>query len=323
MTLKDQKKNRYKDRKEYSKDFIETLANKTIFSESGFINPFNGKKYSTFANLKRSMSMVMGKKSMHYYSFLINKPMCDVCKCYMNYDEYCKRSIRCISCSYSKDGKMTKVWTEESRAATNEKISKKAKDRAKTEEGILFYKRLGGHNSKNLKLYFQTPEGKEQIENSAKKQSKTLKEKIKKGEFTPNITNSWTKWDAKIILPNGETKKFRSSWEACFWFSNKHLQYEKIRIPYEVDGENKIYIADFFDEENNIVYELKPKSHWMKQNKKLQGAINYCVTNDIDFIWINEYNIMEYIDCSLFEGDNAKQLNMMMKGVITNEKVED
>jgi hypothetical protein len=323
MTLKDQKKNRYQNRKEYSKDFIENLANKNDFSLVGFVNPFNGKKYSTFANLKRSMAMVMGEKSMHYYSFLINKPTCDICKCYMDYDEYCVRPIRCNSCSYSEDGKMRKIWSKESRATTNKKISKKAKARAKTEEGILFYKKLGDHNSKNLKLHFQTPEGKEQIRNTAVKQSKTLKEKIKNGEFTPNITNSWAKWDAKIILSNGKTKKFRSSWEACFWFSNQHLQYEKMRIPYEIDGESKTYIADFFDAEKNIVYELKPKSHWMSQNIKLQGAIDFCIKNGIDFIWINEYNIMEYIDCSLFKNHNVEQLNMMMKGVIINEKAKD
>lgn len=43
-----------------------------------------------------------------------------------------------------------------------------------------------------------------------------------------------------------------------------------------------------------------------------------------DFIeTLVKYNMIEYIDCSLFKGDNAKQLNMMMKGVIINEKTED
>jgi len=43
--------------------------------------------------------------------------------------------------------------------------------------------------------------------------------------------------------------------------------------------------------------------------------ISYCIKNDIKFIWINEYNIMNYIDESKFKGKNKKQLNKLKQGI--------
>ena len=52
--------------------------------------------------------------------------------------------------------------------------------------------------------------------NSCKdKISNALKEKIKNGNFTPCITNSWS--NSKCLYKD---KKFRSTWELMFYFYN-------------------------------------------------------------------------------------------------------
>jgi hypothetical protein len=321
---KDQKKNRYKNRESFSKEYLETLSADYSVSKKEFTNPFTNKKYENIGNLKRSLAMKMSEESLHYYIFLITKPECDVCKNEItDYIDYCKRSFRCQICTYNSNGKIKKVWSKEARKSANEKISKRKKEYAKSSAGKENYKKVGKRNSEFLKEYFQTTEGKEQIENSSKKQSATMKKKIRNGEFTPNITNTWTNWDAIIYLDNGDVKKFRSSWEAAFWYSNQHLKFEYMRIPYILEGEMHVYIADFFDEETNTVYEIKPKGQWLNQNNKMQKAITYCLENNIDFVWINEYNIMKYIKKEIFFDENLKQLEKMMSGVIHYDEIEN
>ena len=71
-----------------------------------------------------------------------------------------------------------------------------------------------------------------------------MKRKIANGEFTPCVTNSWSR--SKCYMDN---IPFRSSWEVMFYSLNKHLKYEVTRVPY-IGLDNKIhnYILDFTDE---------------------------------------------------------------------------
>ena len=148
------------------------------------------------------------------------------------------------------------------------------------------------------------------------KQLQIMKDKILSGEFTPNITNSFTHWNAKIHICN-EIRKFRSSWEACFWLSNQHLKYENVRIPYiDKNGINRVVIPDFNDTINNIIYEIKPKKYFLIQKEKIDATIKYCIDNNLEFKWINEYNILEYINESVFSDENYQQLLKMKKGLI-------
>ena len=141
-----------------------------------------------------------------------------------------------------------------------------------------------------------------------------MREKIAKGEFTPHITNSRTHWTAEIIL-DGAVTKFRSSWEACFWLSNMHLSYETYRIPYSLDGVDRTYIADFYDYETNTLYEIKPSGRWVKESDKMQKVVAFCQKNNVKFIWVNEKNIMKYIDKTKFNEDNISQYHMLLKGI--------
>jgi hypothetical protein len=121
------------------------------------------------------------------------------------------------------------------------------------------------------------------------KMSIIMKNKILNGEFTPCITNSWTKWTSYAIL-NGTVKKFRSNWEAVFWLLNTECHYEKIRIPYKLSNNDKIYIVDFCDDSNKILYEIKPHSQLnsAKNCEKIKSAIEWCEKNGWKYIVITD-----------------------------------
>jgi hypothetical protein len=174
--------------------------------------------------------------------------------------------------------------------SSNEARSKNSKAKLAyyaTDVGILDREK----KSNRMKRFYKTDEGKIHKRMCCIKQSDTMKTKIRNGEFTPPITNTWTHWNAQIVQDN-IIKKFRSSWEACFWFCNQHLEYETIRIK----GNLKTYISDFYDSTTNTLYEIKPCSRYNIEIDKMNTIINYCITNNINFIWINENNIENYID---------------------------
>ena len=220
-----------------------------------------------------------------------------------------KRRKYCELCSEHK------VWLRKNSGIRNtleigQKVQLSKRQWLSSNKAKKFYKNLGRSNSRNLKRYFKTDVGKEQIKRVAKQQSQIMKKKISTGQWTPNITNTWTHWDA-CINEGMIVYKFRSSWEACFWFSNKHLEYETIRVP---SGTSWV-ICDFVDRKKRIVYEIKPKSRYRKEKHKMNAIISWCLSNDYKFIWINDNNILDYIDQSQFIGSNKKQLKKLLEGI--------
>lgn len=194
--------------------------------------------------------------------------------------------------------------------------NKKINDLEKFQILLKQWEHVGAINSLKMKNYNKTEKGIETIKRNAKNNSLKMKEKIANGKFTPCITNSFTHWEAKIIVDN-IILRFRSSWEACFWYCNQHLKYEKFRIPYlDINGKTRTYIPDFYDEENKIIYEIKPKCHYLTQAFKMDSIITYCLSNNIKFIWINENNLLNYIDENKFIDElNIKQLNKVKLGI--------
>lgn len=202
----------------------------------------------------------------------------------------------------------------------SKKTSEARKKLNQTEEGRKTLKRVGEINSIKMKAFNQTEKGKQNLKKTAKKNSETMKRKIAEGSFTPCITNTRTHWQAKIFLDDEIYKQFRSSWEAVFWNSNKHLEFESLRIPWiDENSENHSYIVDFYDRNENIIYEIKPKSVWPHQNTKMQQIIKYCLTNKIKFIWINEDNILSYIKEEDFKRKNLIQLQKVYDGIKKNK----
>lgn len=190
------------------------------------------------------------------------------------------------------------------------KISQSKLKFFQTEKGKEVAKQVGKKNAINTKLFNNSDYGKVVRKKAISKQSKTMKRKIANGEFTPPITNTFTHWDAFI-----DDKKFRSSWEACFWYSNQHLLYESKECRTKIQSNDRVYVGDFFDVENKILYEIKPKSFFLKQSKKIDSLINHCKENNYKFVWINEFNIMDYIKSEEFSGSNLIQLNKLKEGI--------
>lgn len=142
--------------------------------------------------------------------------------------------------------------------------------------------------------------------------SKSLKKKIKNGDYKPNITNSWcnsmciTKIENKYI-------KFRSTWEAFFNKVNYHLEYEKVIIPYEYKGEEHNYIVDFVDTKNKILYEIKPKSEKFKSKNKVkfESAMRWCSDNNYTFNIIDDDWFISNFDKNYQLLDKVKDIKII------------
>jgi hypothetical protein len=257
--------------------------------------------------------------SAKFKSWVHNAKYCEECKQLGRYDKICKhcdipfRTNR-DSVKYCNNCFVHRAFLKGKKRPAHivEKINLSRLKWTNSEEGKLFYNSLGKKNSTHLKQYFKTEEGRAQIKRVASIQSTLMKEKIRRGEFTPNITNSFTHWTAEIEY-DGQIKKFRSSWEACFWLSNPHLEYETIRVELPDGG---CVITDFVDTNTKIIYEIKPTSFWRKQQHKIDAIIEYCFQQNYKFIWINERNILNYVDKTKFVTDfNKKQLEVLLNGI--------
>jgi len=184
-----------------------------------------------------------------------------------------------------------------------------------TPQGIAQTKRTGEINSAKMKEYVKTQKGAEQVARSRVAGKERMLKKIADG-YTPPVNNRWTHWTAQAIFPDGTIKKYRSSWEVCFHLSHPRLNYEQYRVPYvDEAGTNRTYIADFYDTQYNILYELKPRSVFAQQVVKMNAVISHCLQNDIKFIWINEDNILEHIQVELCRATNEAQLDKMLKQI--------
>jgi hypothetical protein len=133
---------------------------------------------------------------------------------------------------------------------------------------------------------------KETLESMKKKVSSKIKDKISRGEFIPNVTNSWAKsrCDVKIIRHDTEyIIKTRSSWDGYFQILNPEFLYEKIVIPYYHEKNLHNYIVDFLDPINKILFEIKPDATYNipKNISKYKYAKKWCRKNGYKYKIIN------------------------------------
>jgi hypothetical protein len=155
---------------------------------------------------------------------------------------------------------------------------------------------------------------------SHKKISDTMKKKILLGTFTPCITNSWTHWDASVVI-NNQIRKFRSFWEAAFYVLNLelNLEFEKIRIPYTHKQDVHSYIVDFVDTNNRILYEIKPDTTKNSEINQLKFnvASEWCIKNNYEFKIISD----DYFKCNAHKinYDQYPQLYNSMKQFLNND----
>jgi hypothetical protein len=129
----------------------------------------------------------------------------------------------------------------------------------------------------------------EQDIQTGKKLSVIMKEKIATGQFIPCVTNSWTRKNIELDI-GGIKTKYRSSWEAAFAIINPTYQYEKIRIPYSIDGKERTYIVDFADFDNKVLYEIKPSAmiSSMICKQKATAAIKWSSDNGWSYKFVSD-----------------------------------
>ena len=175
--------------------------------------------------------------------------------------------------------------------------------------------RITDMRTEKMKLISKTDEYRKKIsikskeymsqEHIREERSYNMKQKILKGEFTPKVTNSWTRWDVSI---NG--KKFRSSFEALFYeykvnFLGENYNYEKHRIPYrDCDGKDRIYIVDFSNDEKKELIEVKPYSLKSEKNNllKKEAAEKWANENGYEYFIVTEIDVESMLNAMILSG---------------------
>lgn len=319
------KKRPYYTPREYSDDEISDFVKEYKNQSEKYYAPVTKKSYKTYGIWVGILASRMLKHCVNKFVFLLQDP---------HYSKYSGKILSEEEFSYSQPYKgwvgfkkytmeeiKNRVWVKmmdysNMSDTTKKKISDGLKKYFKSEDGILSRE----ERSKNMLRYFQSDIGKKQIIESGKKTSNALKKLISEGQYTPIITNSWTHWESKILLEDGSIKKFRSSWEACFFYSNIHMEYESIRVK----TDDKIYISDFYDTKTNRLYEIKPKNRYNIEIEKMTALQNFCKNNNIKFIWVNEFNILSFIDIEKLKKDNNNniQFEKMIKNPIIKKIYE-
>lgn len=226
------------------------------------------KKYGT-----ESLSDFIKGKSIEYGQYILKRPATNISFSYVYnniIEEDMKSVCRCCGKEYIKFDKIV----------SNNNLEK-------VKVGAEF-------SCGNQECYFKCVGFYEYSDEARKKQSNLMKEKIKAGEFTPFVTNSWA--HSKISLSKYNLN-FRSSWEAYFYiFMTEVLKidllYEKTRIPY-FDSEKGVYrnyIVDFTDVANRILIEVKPNSE--KDSKRVKDkehfALEWCKAHNFRFKYISD-----------------------------------
>lgn len=159
----------------------------------------------------------------------------------------------------------------------------------------------------------------ETLKEMGRKNSVRLKESISNGTFTPNVTNSWAKSQCTVKIKRNEKDlliKCRSSWDAFFQIKNPNLLYEKLRIPYFIDGIMHNYILDFLDLENKIIYEIKPGGLETSiiNEIKFKSAIEWANTNGFEFKVIsNDWFHINYNKNDIMNQPDEIKLKRLLK----------
>lgn len=140
------------------------------------------------------------------------------------------------------------------------------------------------------------------------KQSKTMKDLILAGKFTPNSNNRNTHWEALY-----KNKKYRSSWEALYHYFDNDAEYETLRIPYKFNNKYHIYIIDFVNHKTKTVIEVKPRelTEDPRTRAKISYAGSWCDENGYTFVLADkDYFLDKSMPSDLTEFDTRTQLKI-------------
>lgn len=120
-------------------------------------------------------------------------------------------------------------------------------------------------------------------------QSERLKKMIRDGKFKPCVTSTFT--HVKVIY---DDIPYRSTWEAIFKMIQEvygnTIEYEPLRVKYQIDGRWRNYIPDFVDTNNRIVYEIKPdcRMESLEVQLKDESLLVWCTENGYNRVFVSE-----------------------------------
>ena len=150
-----------------------------------------------------------------------------------------------------------------------------------------------------------------------KAKSEYMKRMILQGNFTPNTNNRLTHYD---IVYQGV--RYRSSWEVLFAATHKNFEYEKLRIPYQLNETSHVYIVDFVDHQAKIAVEIKPyellnkhnnnvKIDALKEQAKQAGyTVQVLMQNDI-------VELAKHTDLTIFDDKTREKLETLIKNEVS------
>jgi len=167
-------------------------------------------------------------------------------------------------------------YTSKSLAKMSKKLSKHNKNNDPRIAKQTYENKMGQNNPMSRTKY------KKDRSNMNKLKSNIMKKLILEGKFTPKSENRLC--HSKLEYKG---KKYRSSWEIVFHYLNPNMLYEKIRIPYKLkNGEEHIYISDFYDETTNTIYEIKPDKIYKDLSDKME-AIETSIKQNTNYNYIH------------------------------------
>ena len=273
---------------------------------------FSDKVYNNTRGFLSVVSRKLDEQSKIFFNYYFRKihlkdNNCTYCKCDIE-----KSFILTFKCNvnhlpkWCEEHYKNKKWLENNGShdlQANLQRSVKRQLFLLSSKGKEYCENVGKFNKINTKLWKSNLTCKEREAINLKSSVSQIKN-ILEGKFNPQ--KNYTHYKKNMCYLDNKEYIFRSSWEVIFFLSNPTLKYETLRIRYlKSNGKGGVYIPDFIDEENKIIYELKPRRNFIKQQCKMDGAISWCLKNNYKFIWVNEDNLLSYIN----ENDNNDHKN--------------
>lgn len=248
-------------------------------------------------------SFVYGVKYCAYCDNPVKKRVRDYCssKCQVSHQHITMTDEK--KSQWRKNLKNRIPWNKGMTIPPEEHPSRKNPEKWKAANKRLSVARIGENNP----MY-----GKNHTDQYKLDASERVKGRIESGEFTPNTNNRNTHFDVTL---NGI--KYRSSWEAAFHSVNKHLEFEKCRIRYIDNNENsRIYIVDFVDRINKVLYEVRPSSLYDSNSHKTIGALKWCKNNNYTYIHVDDImmlDIYKKLNRTEFDSNTLRKLDNAFK----------
>lgn len=151
-------------------------------------------------------------------------------------------------------------------------------------------KRISQKNSGNRNGMY----GKVHTDEEKSNRSRIMKNLILAGQFRPNSSNRFNRWDATF-----DDKKYRSSWEALYHYHNQQAKYEQLRLLYILDNKEYVYIVDFIDHINQLVIEVKPSNLYKgpKWEAKYTVLSNWAKQHDYQILLVDQQWLTSNIIC--------------------------